>query len=524
MTTKNTDILIAGGGLAGLSLAHQLISASPELDITVVEKRKFPLPRAVAKVGESTVEIGSHYLKESLGLGEHLKDKQLKKFGLRCFFGQPTDDFSQQDELGASQSFGIPTYQLDRGDLENHLATEVQSLGVNLRDGVATESLTLGEGQHSTQLIGDNGPETLSSKWLVDASGRQATVKRKLGLAKPNNHRGNAVWFRINRRIEVDQWTNNDAWQNRCMPTGRRWLSTNHLMGPGYWVWIIPLASGVTSIGIVMDDQAFEQAKLETPEKAVSWLQKNQARLAQAMEGAAFMDYVAVRDYSYSCKQVFSDKGWGLIGEAGVFADPFYSPGSDFIAINNTYLSQLILAQQRGEDIRLNTAVFQKFYFSFYESTLSLYTGQYGGFGDRRMMGLKLLWDYSYYWGVLTLLFFQGTIADFGYMRSMSAVLQKAQNLNNTVQQRFRQRAEKRLVLPTQGVFMDQYKIPCLQHFNHTLMKAKDGEHQQQLSDNVAMLDTIAASIIDMLKDQPSTSISDEERALLGDYRLSIVV
>ena len=63
MTTKDTDVLIAGGGLAGLSLAHQLISASPELDITVVEKRKFPVPRAIAKIGESTVEIGSHYLK-----------------------------------------------------------------------------------------------------------------------------------------------------------------------------------------------------------------------------------------------------------------------------------------------------------------------------------------------------------------------------------------------------------------------------------------------------------------------------
>ena len=36
---------------------------------------------------------------------------------------------------------------------------------------------------------------------------------------------------------------------------GQRWLSTNHLMGAGYWVWLIPLGSGSTSFGIVADER-----------------------------------------------------------------------------------------------------------------------------------------------------------------------------------------------------------------------------------------------------------------------------
>ncbi len=29
--------------------------------------------------------------------------------------------------------------------------------------------------------------------------------------------------------------------------------STNHLCGPGYWAWLIPLGSGAHSVGIVCD-------------------------------------------------------------------------------------------------------------------------------------------------------------------------------------------------------------------------------------------------------------------------------
>ncbi len=32
-----------------------------------------------------------------------------------------------------------------------------------------------------------------------------------------------------------------------------RRLATNHYMGRGYWVWVIPLGNGETSIGVVFD-------------------------------------------------------------------------------------------------------------------------------------------------------------------------------------------------------------------------------------------------------------------------------
>ena len=62
------DVIITGGGLAGLTLALQLKQADAGLDILVLERRVHPVPVATHKVGESTVEIGAHYFSQVLGL------------------------------------------------------------------------------------------------------------------------------------------------------------------------------------------------------------------------------------------------------------------------------------------------------------------------------------------------------------------------------------------------------------------------------------------------------------------------
>ena len=57
------DVVITGGGLAGLTLALQLKQSFADLDILVLERRVHPVPIAAHKVGESTVEIGAQLLR-----------------------------------------------------------------------------------------------------------------------------------------------------------------------------------------------------------------------------------------------------------------------------------------------------------------------------------------------------------------------------------------------------------------------------------------------------------------------------
>ncbi|MFT6028113.1 MAG: 2-polyprenyl-6-methoxyphenol hydroxylase-like FAD-dependent oxidoreductase, partial [Bacteroidia bacterium] len=81
MTDSNEpyNVVICGGGLAGLTLSLQLKQQNPALYITVIEKTERPLKEAAHKVGESTVEIGAHYLSQKLGLKSYIDKKQFPK-------------------------------------------------------------------------------------------------------------------------------------------------------------------------------------------------------------------------------------------------------------------------------------------------------------------------------------------------------------------------------------------------------------------------------------------------------------
>ncbi|MFC4701782.1 NAD(P)/FAD-dependent oxidoreductase [Glaciecola siphonariae] len=522
MKSIHTDIVILGGGLAGMSLALQLRNKNPEFDIVVIEKNTFPVPDTTAKVGESTVEIGSHYFTEVLGLKAHFESKHLKKHGLRCFFGGGAGDYSDCDELGVSQLFGIPTYQIERGVLENHLYECLVDKGIQILDGSTPGDISLsGDGHQISCSKGDEDID-VQARWIVDAAGRQALLKNKLNLHASTGHRGNAVFFRVSDTIIIDEWSEDPQWQQRVSNPGKRWLSTNHLMGPGYWVWIIPLGSGATSFGIVLDDDALADSGISCFEDTMQWLRKEQPRCAEALEGTELLDFKVINDYSYSSKRIFSADRWALTGEAGVFPDPFYSPGSDFIAINNTFITALIEKDMAGANIQLDAAVYQKISSSFFSNTLSLYKHQYGGFGDRKMMSIKLVWDYTYYWGVLTLLFFTDTITDIDKMRALNPSLLKAQALNEKMQMLLNKRAQQRLVLPAKGIFMDQYLVPCLNQLNDVL-KQKNIDVENALNANITLMENIIPLFEDMLTDSPSTKVSEQEMLLLGNYRHSVI-
>ena len=135
------DVLIIGGGLAGLTLALQLRGKFPTLGIRVLERKQHPVPEAAHKVGESSVEIGAHYFDTVIGLAQHLKERHLRKFGFRFFWNEYRDDIENTTELGASSFLPCPSYQLDRGILENHLGERCVAEGIVFDDGVAVREL-----------------------------------------------------------------------------------------------------------------------------------------------------------------------------------------------------------------------------------------------------------------------------------------------------------------------------------------------------------------------------------------------
>jgi 2-polyprenyl-6-methoxyphenol hydroxylase-like FAD-dependent oxidoreductase len=375
-SSQQYDVVILGGGMAGLTLALQLHKARPSTRMLVIEKQEHPVPEAAHKVGESTVEIAARYLRDVLGLEDHLQTQQLRKFGLRMFFtAGDNQDITRRVELGSTIFPPLCTYQLDRGRLENMLGQELQRAGIAFLTGSKVQQIHLQpqDEYHRVRLLREGSQHTIEARWIVDASGRNTLLQRQLGLAKKVGHHANAVWFRVNHPIDIKQWTSDAAWQER-VSQGDRSLSTNHLMGAGYWVWLIRLASGSTSVGIVTDAAMHPFEEINLFERALSWLHQHEPQCAAEIERhrEQIQDFRVMKDYSYSCEQVFSAERWCLVGEAGVALDPLYSPGGDLIAIGNGLACDLISRYLNGENIQGRASVHDKLFLSLTSLWLSI--------------------------------------------------------------------------------------------------------------------------------------------------------
>jgi len=509
MDRKPHDAIILGGGLAGLSLAMQLKGEYPDMDILVLERQARPLPEAAHKVGESTVEIAAHYFADTLGLRDHLESSHIRKFGFRFFFSEGKDDLADVTELGVSAVLPTPSYQIDRGIFENYLGDEARRRGIDFRDGVTVKGFDIGAGEevHTVRATtADGDANVFHARWLLDASGRAGMIRRKFDFTRDNGHHANAVWFRIDDRLEIDGWCDDAEWKERCHPP-ERWRSTNHLCGPGYWVWLIPLSSGAHSVGIVADAAMHPIEKMKTFDLAVQWLEEHQPLVARQVvkRRDKLLDFAFFRHFSYSCSRMFSSDRWALTGEAGAFLDPFYSPGSDFIAIANTYITLLIGHDRRGENVAPHARLYERLFFSFYEGTLKMYRGQYNLFGDAEVLPIKVIWDYAYYWGVLCQIVFQKRLGDSAFISRMSDELLAATDLNTKVQaffQPWHDVSDGR----NRKVMLDQRDLAWFADMNSTLHDALDDETlAERLRDNVRMMRLLAASIVERaVDDHPS--------------------
>lgn len=507
MSQSTTDVLIMGGGLAGLSLAIQLKQRDQTLQVAVIERREHPVREAAFKVGESTVEIGAHYFAHTLGFAAHLESEQIRKFGFRFFFSEGQHDVSACTEVGVSSLLPTPSWQLDRGRFENFLGQQARALGVEFIDGAVVRGMEMGSdgALHQLRYEQAQASHTRQARWLVDASGRAGLIKRKLDLAQTNDHNVNAVWWRVDGHVDPNQWGRDAAWLSRCNPPDR-WRSTNHMCGPGYWFWLIPLSSGAHSLGIVCDATLHPLETMNTHEKAMAWLHQHQPQVAASIDTPAhgLQDFLFLRHFSYGCKQVFSSDRWALTGEAGLFLDPFYSPGSDFIAISNGYICDLIEKDRAGQSFAPYADIYQQLYFSFYQNTLTLYQDQYPLFGDAQVMPLKVIWDYTYYWSLLAPLYFAGKLTDIALLGKLRPALDQANALNQGMQALLRDWGQRNSgQLPPDHRLLDQYRIGWFHQLNSALNAGGDDDAlRARIVANVQLMQQLAAELLAAARQQ----------------------
>lgn len=493
------DVLVLGGGLAGLTLALQILRARPDTSVVVVDRASWPPPTAAHKVGESTVELGTWYLREVLGLAEYLDAEHLPKLGLRFFFKTDTAaSLSERPEFGATGELPVPSHQLDRGLLEAELAQRVQNAGGTFLSGHRVSGVVLHREGHSATLRSPDGPRTVTSRWVVDATGRASTLKRTQDLLEESPHDAHAVWFRLEGEIDLDAWDDDSAFRER-VPAGLRRLSTNHLMGDGYWVWFIPLSTGFTSVGIVSDPSRHPLKPMATIEGAMDWFREHEPLAARAIEPmlAGLQDFHALRHYSHGAKRVFHPLRWALTGDAGVFLDPFYSPGTDFIALSNTYITDLVVRDLAGERVRSRINEYNRTYLEMIQAWLPIYEGMYATFGVGQVAVLKVIWDFSTYWSFQVPTFVNGGFLDVPFMTRTRELWKRITELNRCVQRNLLHWAEQEPAPTALGAgFVDPMQLSFLRVFQDQMVDTVPPEElEKRLTTHLTTLESVAAEI-----------------------------
>ncbi|VEG47060.1 flavin-dependent dehydrogenase [Mycolicibacterium flavescens] len=435
------DVVIIGGGAAALTLALELRSARRRTRVLIIEPTARPVAEITHTVGESTVEVSAHYLRERLGLADHLSTEQIRKMGLRMFFSHDGNtDIASRVEVGSSAFVPQVTYQIDRGRLENELTTRCQAAGIRIARG-RVRTVDFGVDAHTVAYQGDDETTRTTARWVVDASGRNRALSRQLDLKLATEHHCNAAWFRVKAELDIGQWTDDQDWHARLVE-GDRALSTNHLMGEGYWVWLIRLASGATSVGIVADPEFHAFDEFNTLDKAKAWIRRHEPQCADevARHEDLIMDFRVMKHYSHAATKVFDGAArWCLTGDAGVFLDPLYSSGLDLVAIGNGLITDMITRELDGEDVVARAGISDSLFRSLADMWLAVYEKQYPLMGTPTVMAAKVVWDIAFYWGFIGLLYRNGRFVSVADDPAVVPHLEGLIALSNRVQRFFRE-------------------------------------------------------------------------------------
>ncbi len=508
------DLGIIGGGVAALTLALEIRRERPTTRILVIEPNAHPVPEITHTVGESTVEVSAHYLRDRLGLGDHLSTAHIRKMGLRMFFShEKNTDIAQRMELGSFSFVPQVTYQIDRGRLENELHRRCLAEGVEITRG-RVRSVDFGSGERPHTITVQDGSviTQTTARWVVDASGRNRMLPRQLDLNQTNQHKCNAAWFRVATEIDVGKWSDDPVWQARLVE-GDRAMSTNHLMGEGYWVWLIRLASGATSVGIVADPEFHSFDEFNTLDKARAWLGDHEPQCAGviAKNEHLIRDFRVMKKYSHGVAKIFDGQSrWCLTGDAGVFLDPLYSSGLDLVAIGNGLITDMIVRELDGADVVGRAQISDSLFRSLTEMWLAIYQDQYTLMGTPTVMSAKIIWDVAFYWGFVGLLYMNGRFVSVADDPSIVPYLEGLIALSNRVQRFFREWAA--VETGTASVpFVDLYAPLNFMVALHTAMMGTSPNFTDQFEANARLLRQLAGQLIETVLAEKSAMFGDDD-------------
>jgi len=300
------DVLIIGGGPAG-STAGTLLSKQG-WNVAILEKQKFPR----FKIGESLLP-GSLCTFERMGVKRRIEEADVViKHGGKIISacGTRTNRFLFKDVFRCE----YPTsYQVERSTFDKILLDHAAESGCRVFEQTQVTHVDFDADGVTLQ----TGNAEYRARYLIDCSGRNSLISSR---------------FKLRRNYpELRKFSLYAHYEDVEREPGIDGTLTRMIRCKDRWIWMIPITSKKTSVGIVLNADAFKRMKLKPEEAYTQILKQNSQTMGQMSKARRVTEVHSAGDFSYRSKQFTGDR-WVLAGDAAGFIDPVWSSGV-FIAV-----------------------------------------------------------------------------------------------------------------------------------------------------------------------------------------------
>jgi menaquinone-9 beta-reductase len=200
VTTIETQVVVVGGGPAGLATALELRQRG--VGVVVIDARRPPIDKAC---GEGIMPDGVRRLQS---MGVELDESQWRSIrGIRYLAGDRTAEATFPGDHGRG---------VRRTTLHTAMVEQARRRGVELIWGQRVEAIT----EHGVR----TGAAEIAAPWIVGADGLRSEIRRWSGLERPP--RG-ALRFGVRQHFEIEPWSElvEVYWEAGCeayvTPVGR---------------------------------------------------------------------------------------------------------------------------------------------------------------------------------------------------------------------------------------------------------------------------------------------------------------
>lgn len=299
MSDQQTDILIIGGGIAGCIAAISLVDS---YRVTLIDKLYQPKDR----IGESLAPAAGRILNELDlldGMENHSPLIFKQNLGMKSYWG--SDQLHIVDHMRNPDGF---VKSLDRKAFEVYLRKVAEERGVKCKWGSSLVSSFFEDELWTVQLReSDENTQTVSAKFVIDASGRQSHFARSIGIKRQVEDKLLACWLTFPNTEENTMSTisssSNGWWYSSVVPNNRRVVAFH------------------------TDSDLIEKSALKTTESFLELAQENdqmKALFNRVENSIEFHGTTAAN--STRLEQVAGNK-WAAIGDAALSFDPLSSQG-----------------------------------------------------------------------------------------------------------------------------------------------------------------------------------------------------